>query len=419
MKDKLLKEKSIQKKAYFYNTLGSMLNSFQTMILLLVITRLDRVEDSSIFVIAYAIGNLMLTIGKFGVRNFQVTDIERKYTYYDYLFFRKFTTFLMLVFSVIYIAYGFIFDNYSIYKSIAVFLICFYKMIEAYEDVLHGELQRNQRLDIAAKIFSIRQVVYIAIFLISYYIFNNLVLSLSLSVLASLILALVLNKNIVDGLTNLNNKQNISNFKSLLNSVFPLALVTFLLMYIGNAPKYIVDGIISDLEQTNLNIIFMPVFVISLLSSFIFNPILNKLSILWNACKLNDFKKIVFRQIIIIFLFTLLAIIGGNLIGIKLLEIIYDVDLSTMYFEFNILMVCGGGLALNNLFNIVLTIFRQSRLLLLIFAFSAIILIIFGKWILIDFKITGLCLFFASVIIFSNIILGFCYLFNIHGKERR
>ena len=40
-----------------------MLNSFQTVVILMVISRIDPVNDAGIFVIAYAIGNLMLTIG--------------------------------------------------------------------------------------------------------------------------------------------------------------------------------------------------------------------------------------------------------------------------------------------------------------------------------------------------------------------
>jgi hypothetical protein len=42
-------------------------------------------------------------------------------------------------------------------------------------------------------------------------------------------------------------------------------------MYLGNAPKYIVDGLVSDAVQTRFNIVIMPAFVASLLCSFIFN----------------------------------------------------------------------------------------------------------------------------------------------------
>ena len=37
-----------------------------------------------------------------------------------------------------------------------------------------------------------------------------------------------------------------------------------LIMYMANAPKYIIDTVVSDEIQTKFNIIFMPVFVISI-----------------------------------------------------------------------------------------------------------------------------------------------------------
>ncbi len=76
MKKFILQSKDITKASFLYNSIASMSYSFQTMILLLVITRTKQIEDASIFVIAYAIGNLLLSIGKFGVRNYQVTDVS-------------------------------------------------------------------------------------------------------------------------------------------------------------------------------------------------------------------------------------------------------------------------------------------------------------------------------------------------------
>ena len=40
--------------------------------------------DGGVFTIAYAIGNLMMTIGKYGMRNFQATDVNEKYSYKEY-----------------------------------------------------------------------------------------------------------------------------------------------------------------------------------------------------------------------------------------------------------------------------------------------------------------------------------------------
>ena len=63
------------------------------------------------------------------------------------------------------------------------------------------------------------------------------------------------------------------NVKKILIQCFPLFVGLFLQFYIGNAPKYAIDAILSDNYQAIYGFIAMPVFIISLLNSMIFNPI--------------------------------------------------------------------------------------------------------------------------------------------------
>ena len=102
MKGFICNSKNIDRDAYIWNTIAAMGNSFQTMLLMLVITRVGNMADASIFAIAYAIGNLMMSFGKYGMRNYQVTDVENNYNYYSYVYSRFITTFLMLMASCIY-----------------------------------------------------------------------------------------------------------------------------------------------------------------------------------------------------------------------------------------------------------------------------------------------------------------------------
>ena len=80
----LYNTKDAQKTAYIWNTWAAMLNSFQSVLILMVISRIDPVTDAGVFTIAFAIGNLMLTIGQYGIRQFQVSDVQEKYTFREY-----------------------------------------------------------------------------------------------------------------------------------------------------------------------------------------------------------------------------------------------------------------------------------------------------------------------------------------------
>ena len=48
------------------------------------------------------------------------------------------------------------------------FLVCMAKLVDAFEDVLHGMLQQYRRLDIAGKILTLRMGGYIVIYMAVY-----------------------------------------------------------------------------------------------------------------------------------------------------------------------------------------------------------------------------------------------------------
>ena len=81
IKSFLYGSKDKMKSAYLWNTSAAMLTAFQTVFILMLISRIDPIIDAGVFTIAFAIGNLMLAIGKYGVRQFQVSDVEERYRF--------------------------------------------------------------------------------------------------------------------------------------------------------------------------------------------------------------------------------------------------------------------------------------------------------------------------------------------------
>ena len=58
----------------------------------------------------------------------------------------------------------------------------------------------------------------------------------------------------------------------------PLFIGSYLTLYVGNAPKYAIDDFLELKYQTYYGILYMPSFVINLLSGFVFKPLLVDLS---------------------------------------------------------------------------------------------------------------------------------------------
>ena len=77
----LFSTKNIVRSSYIWNTFSGVIDACQSVILLIVITRTNGLYDAGVFAIAYAIANLMLAIGKYGIRGYQVSDIKENYIF--------------------------------------------------------------------------------------------------------------------------------------------------------------------------------------------------------------------------------------------------------------------------------------------------------------------------------------------------
>ena len=116
----LFGSKDKMKSAYLWNTCAAMLNAFQTVFILMLISRIDPVIDAGVFTIAFAIGNLMMAIGKYGIRQFQVSDVEEKYSFKEYTVARIITSIIMIAASFVYVGVNLASGLYDSSKSIVI-----------------------------------------------------------------------------------------------------------------------------------------------------------------------------------------------------------------------------------------------------------------------------------------------------------
>ncbi len=392
-----------QKDAYFWNALSACLNSFQTMLLLLVLTHFGTDEDSSIFVIAYAIGNLLLHVGKFGVRQYQVTDINEIYTFAQYKKARLLSLSLMVVALVCYMSWGILYNGYSMRKTAVIILITLFKLIEAGEDVLHGRMQQQGRLDIAAKILAIRLCVFIAGFFIMFLFTRDLLLTTSVNVAITLLLAILLNAVIIGRFQSGERAGNRRTIQ-LVWDCLPLCLTAVMVIYLGSAPKYAIDGLVSDEIQTGFNIVFMPAFVVALLSNFIFNPVLKRIGVLWVNQEIAELKRLVVKLTLLPIGIDLVVVIAGYFLGPTVLGFVYGVDVKPYTGELFVFLIASGIMALQNLFVALLTTMRKQRQLMICYLCASLAIIIMGRGILQRFGLLPMC--WAYLVVLSITLLS-------------
>lgn len=412
------------KQNYVWNLFGTVSSSLISVILLLFASRLLDSHNSDIFSIAYALGQQFFVLGYFQIRNMQSTDIQEKYSFRSYHNTRIVTIIMMIIASV-----GYVFiQGYDFYKSAIILLLVLYRAIDAYSDVFQGYFQQKNRSDLAGKVQFYRSWICIIVFGFSLLLTKSLMISSIVICLINLLLTVILDYRI--SIRNLNTSfspslaKDLSSIFSILREAFPLFLNGFLITYVYNEAKIDIDllltqGHFSNGIQRDFNVLFMPVFVLSLLF-FILRPLTTQLSIYWYEQKYELF----FKQIRLLFVvMTALGviIIGlGYLIGTEILGLVYGTSLVEYKVPFAILLAGGILNVLALVIDIVMTIFRKQAYLVIAYIATFIV----AKFITIPFVkgegILGASLsFFISMIIFFSTSIIIYIWVNNNDKRKR
>lgn len=345
-----------------------MLGAFQSVIMLMVLTRVCDLETAGMFTIAYASANLFLNMGNYGMRNYQASDVEPKYSFAAYARSRIVTDVAMLVCSTAYLAWSAVTVGYDWYKVAVIFCMTLFKLVDSIEDVTDGNYQQHGRLDVGGKLQTVRLSSTLVVFCGAAIFTGDL--------LGPLVLATVWTSAVyVMGVIVIRRKFSLPSrdsvegavashgVVSLLRECFPLFLAAFLLFYIGNAPKYAIDANMDDVSQAIYGFIAMPVFVVGLLAQFIYMPIIEPLGRQWGAGDASGFRKVIFKQVGYIAILTLACDAGAAILGAPVLGMLYNTNLHPYVTELLVLVTGGGFLAITSLMTMGITIMREQRCL--------------------------------------------------------
>lgn len=402
----LINSNNIDRDSYLWNMIGSLLNAFQSVIMLMILTRTVNLYEAGLFTIAYANANLFLNIGKYGVRNFQVSDTNRQFSFREYNLTRYITTIAMLIVSVIYVLFAAKSNNYTSEKSMIIIWMCLFKIVDSLEDVYHGLYQQNNRLDIAGKCMTLRMFLTIVVFGACLFVYKSLLTALIISTVFTTVVYIAFTMLTCSEFKSFYGSIDKNNIIKLLKNCFPLFLGAFLAFYIGNAPKYAIDSQLNDELQACYGFIAMPVFVIGLLNNFIFNPVIARMSLMWNEGNKKDFFKLFKKQLLIIVALTAICELGAFLLGIPVLSILYNTNLAPYKTELLVLLLGGGFLALSGLLVTVITIMRMQKVLSIGYIIVSVCALVVSPVMVEKFAIMGasvlyLILMFLLCVMFS------------------
>lgn len=399
------KTNNIERSSYVWNSINAIVAACQCPVILMVMTRTNGVYDAGVFSIAFAIASLMMYIGLYGLRKFQASDINERFTFAEYHGSRIFTCAVMVAVCIGYCIFGYVFKDYDIEKFIVILMVCGIRVNQSYTDVIHGRMQQKGRLDVATKASAIRYFSEVAAYTIMLIITHNLLISSIFCLVISTAVMFLTTVNAAKDYCDLDISFDREKFKNLLVEGFPIFVSLFLNMYISNAPKYAIDTYLTEEIQAVYNLIFMPAFMVGLLANFIFNPILTSYAKVWLDNEITRFKGLIKKQCLVIAGITAAGLIIAATIGIPVLSFVFGVDLDMYKAELCVVMLGGGMLAYSTFLSTVITIVRLQQTLLISYGVVAIAAKLLSGYLVTNFGIMGAAVMYAVLMTILTIIL--------------
>lgn len=395
--------------SFIWNSVGGILNAGQSVVILMVITRTIGISAAGIFSIAYATGNLFMNVGNYGVRNYQISDLSEKYSFYDYLIHRFATIIIMLILSILYCVYGLIRGGYSSEKASVVFLVCVLKALDAFEEVFEGRMQQKGRLDCSGKMMTARILIVLLGMMLTLLLGGNLLQSVivaNLCEIFAIAVLIFLDRTVIDYQKKSHGSTAV---RQLMRACFPVCLANLLSFYLTNAPKYAIDGLMDETAQAKYNFIAMPVFVIQLMNMFIYQPVLVKMAMAWSEKNYKKFEHHFNKILLALAGISALVLLASWLLGIPVLSLLYATDLRDMKMEFMIIMISSIFLALTGFYNAVLTIMRQQKAIPPVYIAGSILSLILTNVMVERSGIFGAVMAYLSIMFVVSVILFAVY----------
>ncbi len=353
--------KTLEKRNMIWNMFGSFLYAFASMALTMAVVQIVGDEQGGIFTFAFTtFGQQMFMVAYFGIRPYQITDVENRYTFGDYLRLRILTSGAALLIGI-----GFVLSNgYHPQKAWVVFLMVCYKVIDGFADTYEAEFQRSGRLYLTGKSNAFRTILSVGCFITALLMTRDLVLSSAVAVAAQVVGVLVFDVAVIGGLDQINWAPGKEGSTGLFKSCLLLFLSVFLDFYIFSAAKYAIEGNMNDAAMAVYGAIFMPTSVINLVAGFVIRPFLTKLSYFWEIRDFKQFGGVIGRIFVVILGLTILAVGGAAVLGIPVLSLLYS-NLRDALSECRlalVMIILGGGFnAWMNLFYYTLVIMKMQK----------------------------------------------------------
>ena len=302
-----------------WNAVGNVIYLVCQWLLVVLVTNMGGFSNAGILSIAMSVSATFQTIAIFGIRNFQVSDIQGEYTDTHYVGFRVVTCASALVLCM-----GFsLVTRYWGTQLLAIFLFMMFRLAENFSDVLHGIAQKNGRLDIAGKSFATKGIGTLAVFYLSFRIGGHLCLSLLFMALFSIVHTVFFDVGIVRKLSDFSLFAKPSECLPMALKTLPLCVYLFLHSAISTVPKIFLERLSGEELLGAYSSVFAPALLISAAAIYLYQPFVGVFAAAHRDGERKKFLLLFLKIVSALLIFSGMMLVAAHFFGAFALSLVF------------------------------------------------------------------------------------------------
>ncbi|MEI3035432.1 MAG: hypothetical protein V8T62_00415 [Oscillospiraceae bacterium] len=375
----------MEKKGVIWNTLGSGVFAANSVLLLLIVSRVFGVAAAGDFGIVFTTAQILYIIGLFGINHFQMTDYAEQYSFASYRAAKWITTAAMICGCLVLLFFG----GNTRKQAWLLLLLTMYMAVHSFAELYQSRFFQKNRLDLCGKSLFYRTFFSLCCFAVLSATIHNLYIASAGMVLTNLVTMYIWSFCPSKAMGAENRMGKKGQLLLLFQTTIPLAVSLFLMNVMANLSKYVVNYYESNTVQGYFNILFLPTQVINLLSGFVFKPLLSQYGAAVGERDFIRFRQLYRRHLFLIGGLTVFCCLAGYLLGTQVLGLFYAVDLSAYRLELFLTILSGGFIAAGSMSYYLLVMLRKQMWIFLNYAVNIGIGVVISVLLVKNFSILG------------------------------
>ncbi len=407
------------KRNLIYNTVGNVIyfacQWLVTGFFIKVLSPLGAGElNAGYLATAMTVTNIFLTLASYGMRTYQVSDVDERYSSGDYIMSRVITVTAAIALCFLYS----VIVGYAGVQLWCIFLFLLYKLLEAVTDVFHGFCQKHERMDIIGISYAVRGILSLVVFCVLFKATGNLNLTLGAMVLLCYAFSA--------GYDVINTKRfylpvkptDRSSVWRLLYECLPLAVYVFLNTTTASIPKLFFERMAGTEAMGIYGLVNSPVLILQVGVAFLFAPFITTFA---NKLKDRDYKGFIRLSAFItlgVFAVGLVGLGGVLLIGKWGLSFLYGSEIAAHSALLVPMVVCTVFTSLALFYCMLLTVLREMKGLILSTLFGIVVSLAISVPFISGFSFFGVTYATIIALVVECVALAYFGITSLNKKEK-